>query len=191
MALIATIFTIVGPYVTGGRHGNAIYTPNSGTLDDNFINLGSHQDDCLGRMFDCPGGATFSLWFKAPPQSHVWPVVCEGTSLTIYTKWASNTLGVRVTVKNSTHAHKYNIGLVSLNEWHLIGITYSQSAGYEVYYDGCISSKAPSITMATPSHKDFQLGCFNRANCIKLNYDDLRVWNARKSPQFMWLLWKA
>ena len=190
MALIATIFTIVGPYVTGGSDGNAIYTPNSGTLDDNFINLGSHQDDCLGRMFDCPGGATFSLWFKAPQQVAGWPTMCSGTSFGIYNKWASNKLDLRVRMKNSTHTHSANLGLVSLNEWHLIGITYSQSAGYEVYYDGC-SSKTYITTFAAPSHKDFQLGCFNQANCIKMYFDDLRVWNARKSPQFMWLLWKA
>ena len=180
-----------GPQVTEGRYGNAIYTPNTeGKVDDNVINLGTHENDCFGNVSLCTNGATLSLWIKVALPSHRWPRIIDGSWFAFWLRFKNNEILLSAQGKNGTHVHliKY-FAKVTNNQWHNIGITFSPGNGFEVYFDGCRTIPT-QISDATLIPRSIQLGCQNGVNCAEISYDDLRFWTAKKSPYFMWWLWK-
>ena len=184
---------ISGPYTTQGKHGNAIFTPNIGTLDDNVISLGTHENDCLGNIPLCPNGLTLSLWFKAEPQSHPWPHVFSSTYFTVLFNNGPGVLKLRTLLRNGTHQIWYlDLSIVAPNVWTHFGFTYTANTGINFFQDGCklTRPKNPQIAEMTPVIKDFELGCTDGAHCAKITYDDFRFWTTAKDEQFMWWLSK-
>ena len=172
-----------------GRFGNAVYTPNTGTYDDNVINLGSHLNNCLGRISECPNGSTFSLWFKPLQHPHNWPVLLNSSNYNVALEQTPHGFVPGVRLNNGTHEHHFsNFGKVSQDAWHHFGLTYSRIDGFEVYIDGC-RGKAFLVRPVSPVAKDFELGCRRGANCAKVLYDEFRFWTVKKSQQFVGWLW--
>ena len=185
------IIYISGPYTTPGKYGNAIFTPNTGKYDGNVIDLGRHENDCLGKLSLCPKGLTLSLWFKADPPSHVWPILFSSTHFTIYFELKGH-LRLKALLQNGTHQIKYStLAHIAPIVWTHLGITYIANSGFEFFHNGCKLTKPnPIVLPMTPVLKNFELGCAGGQKCMKVAYDDLRIWSSVKDEQFMWWLSK-
>ena len=176
--------------VATGKHSNAILTPStSGVWNGNIaIKLGTHEHDCLGNITLCPNGATFSLWFHPVLLDKPWGTLFESTSLIARCKQNSDGFQMYFDLNNGSHTFEFNqMPWVAWHKWYHIGITYSKESGYAVHFDGCIPKLANSIAPrnATAS-KNFVFGCVPFAQCVRAYYDDLRFWNVKKSPVFIW-----
>lgn len=196
--IINCFHIVTGPYITSGKIGNAIYTPNVRANDNNTIDLGSHQGDCFGMVWNCPDGATLSLWFKTelPTYSHDLTMLFKSSTMTVIMEEESGSFELRPNLHlNATHhARLRGFPPVTPGEWHHLGITYSLRNGFEVFFDGCKSSDITStVTPKSLTVVDIMLGCQTKQEfryCPVTHYDDLRFWTALKSDRFMWWLWK-
>ena len=168
--------------------------PNDEEDSGIYVDIGQHQNDCLGNIMLCTKGLTLSLWFQGQKQKAKYPVLFISSSIKVHFKQGKNDLDLYITLTNTTHQKAYTSGLpvVTFDEWHLIAITYSTNKDFEVYYDGHkLDNALPTfITTATLSPVNVQFGCSSALDCGKFHYDDFRFWNVRKSPRFMWYLWK-
>ena len=191
ISFLCKIF-FTGPYIVSGKHGNAIFTPNTGTFDDNVIDIGEHQTDCLGKASNCPGGMTFSIWIKLDQQPHQYPTLLDSNNLVIHGYSVVDKFYITNDLRNETHKFEYK-SVLSYNEWHLIAYTYTATAGFQLYMDGCkYPPRRISVFSVAIAPKSVTLGCrVERAYCSAVNFDDIRVWNEKKDEAFMWLLWRA
>ena len=168
-----------------------MFCPNSAQYDSKTIELGDHRQDCLGNMALCPGGFTFSLWFKAADIGVQWSHPFHSTYMLFFVRRLPNGMKPYFTLRNETHHHlvgKTNI--LSFDNWHHVAITYSKNSGYNTYFDGCIAPDVnPKVEDIVLVHRKFEMGCDNGNKCMKIHYDDLRFWTERKSPQFIRWLW--
>ena len=186
-----TIF-ISGPYIVQGKYGNAIFTPNTASLNDKVINLGTHENDCLGKLSLCPKGLTFSLWFKLDPHTDIWRNLFTSTHFTVSLVKVSGVLKLNSFIRNGTHQIKH-VGLTVITPytWSHFGFTYSVNYGSEFFHNGCkLTNPNPVITAKIPDIRNFQFGCYRGEYCTKAAYDDFRFWTAAKDEQFMWWLWQ-
>ena len=184
------LHSISGPYLTTGKYGKAVYTPNTeGHYDDNQINLGTHDNDCFGNVSHCTNGATLSFWIKAHEQMGISPRLLLGSWFFFGFNMKNGELLESATLRNGTHSHFYtHFAKVTYNQWHNIGMTYSPGKGFEVYFDGCKALRTGLATSA-PISTSIELGCtYGGQYCCMVNYDELRFWAATKSPRFMWWL---
>ena len=169
-----------------GKYGSGIHLPNWGTIDDNIISLGNHDNDCLGNVMLCPKGVTMSIWFKAPTQAHVWPWILNSPAFRLFVEILSDgrlkpTFGLDGTL------YDYQGEPLTLNEWHLIVYTY-KDLGFNVYIDGC---KLPIYfrKILAAQQGIYEIGCKLYANCMTLTVDDFRFWGEQKDDHFIWWLW--
>ena len=183
-----TIF-ISGPYIVQGKYGNAIFTPNTGSLNDKVINLGTHENDCLGNLALCPNGVTLSLWFKVD-DPFSWPIMIYSTHFIFAIERTSGGLKLKSHSKSMTHEITYHqLSTIKTNIWTHFALTYTTNSGYEFFQDGCkLTKQNPVIRPMTPVIRNFELGCANGANCMKIAYDDFKFWSTAKDEQFMWWL---
>ena len=185
---------ISGPHITPGKQGNAIFTPNTGTTHGNVIDLGTHENDCLGSLSLCPNGVTLSLWFKID-SVFSWPMLMSSTYFVIgmdEIPGAPGSVKVKSHSLNVTHEITYyELYIVQPNVWTHFALTYNVNSGYEFFQDGCKltkESKNTYIKETAPVIKNFELGCSKGSNCVKFAYDDFKFWSTAKDEQFMWWL---
>ena len=76
-------YKFAGVYITPGKFGQSVYTPNNGLDNDKMITLGTHENSCLGKIPFCPEGVTVSVWFKAEELHTPWQNVITTTSLMV------------------------------------------------------------------------------------------------------------
>ena len=94
---------------------------------------------------------------------------------------------------NATHSQYIgDLPRLSYGDWHHFVITYEANSGFEVFVDGCIPPSRTRITNAENLviANDFEMGCEGGNKCSQISFDDLRFWTAKKSPLFIWRLWK-
>ena len=181
------------PSIEQGKFGNAIFLPNSGSIDDAYISLGRQNSNCLDNMTLCTNGMTLTFWFKAAQQNHDWPNILFSTTFAMYMKRYQGKLELVTHISNGTHRidfHDATTPRVTMRKWHLVAFTYSQSK-FKFYYDGCEVTTEPSIIQKSPIIRDFTLGCKDSGeNCPRNYYDDLRFWSAARGPRFIHWLWQ-
>ena len=187
------MFFFSGPTVSSGRFGNAIFTPNNSTFDDNRILLGSHENDCLENVTLCPDGVTVSLWIYMFEQSHQWPAPVNGPLFFLFA-YAGSPAGspgpyIVVRLYNATHEWRKGRPLI-YDYWIHFAFVYSAKDGFTLYSDGY---RQDPLSPKPKSRKsvNLEMGCLGMKHCTKAKYDDLRVWNEAKDENFIWRLWQS
>ena len=170
--------------------GNALQVPNTGSLDDNKLYLGHHDNDCLGNVTHCPDGLTISFWIYMFQQSYQWPYSLRGTffEFSAYTP-ATNPFHA-ASVYNGTHRWGLGGDRIIYDYWHHYAFVYTAEGGFVIYTDGYRRDQDGPHSEVRPSI-EYEMGCIGSQNCAKAKYDDLRVWNEAKDEDFIWHLWQA
>lgn len=99
------------PYVIPGHLGNGIYLHNFSFENGNFIDFGSHIDQCFDNLQLCSKGLTVALWFRQESQTSSQPYhlpMFDTSTYQIKTVTKDNALYVRV--KYSSYHPQTNIG---------------------------------------------------------------------------------
>ena len=186
------MFFTVGPHLTVGKYGNAIFVPNLGTLDDNYISLGGQTDNCLDNMKLCPSGMTMSFWLKASQQNHNWPQIIFSTAVRMYLKRTSTNLLLQGFFSDEKHIEAFeDAATVTMEKWHLLALSYSEDQ-FQFYFDGCKVETEPRIVPKSSTKEySFTMGCREGyRNCARNHYDEFRFWKTAKSPRFIHWLWQ-
>ena len=180
---------VTGPSISVGKHGNAIFIPTTGGTGNMVINLGTHEHDCFGNIGLCPNGATFSLWFKPLELSTEFGTLFRSSSLVAYMHQTSAGAVVHFNLNNGSHIFNFfNMQRVAWDQWYHVGITYSRTSGFAVYFDRCAPHLPDKIKEYNKTIKNFELGCSTGMTCGRVHLDDLRFWTVKKSTQFIWNL---
>ena len=180
-----------------GKYGYAVFLPNVGYIDDNFITLGDQRSTCLDNRALCPNGMTLSFWFKSSQQNQEYPSILSSTTIGMYMKYRNGNLQLQVSFPNDTHIELYSdatMPMITMETWHLLTFTYSGKKS-KLYYDGCLVKTNPRFIRRGNRFRAFTLGCnkYGEAyfrNCPRNYYDDFRFWKTAKSPRFINWLWQ-
>lgn len=181
-----------GPYIVEGKHGGAIYMPNTGPYDDNYLDLGPHTDQCADNLTICDNGWTLAFWYELDtiPLSN-YPCVVSATFFTVMNEKLAT--GARLYANFLLHKTPTEVSankLLPFNNWYHIAYTYN-GQGVKVYINGCEQEATVTVLPTTAMmgvSKVLQLGCQGTSYCGTWPYDDFYIWYSVKSPWFIWRL---
>ena len=193
MGTFASVHGNPPPYQMGpGKYGRCIHIPNVGPDDGIHINLYDHSNDCFGKVTLCPKGVTFSIWFKAPAQTHDSLCMFSSPMMRIFfNRMLDGQLQPRYILNDTSYLALGNP--VTLDEWHHIGIVYYNTE-WAVYRDGCKESLGTGDTAGAPAGNQvgiIHIGCEGGSNCMNVYVDTIRFYNEMKNGHFMWMMWQC
>ncbi len=106
------------PNLINGIHGNAL----SFNGIDHYVDLGLHDNECMGNPELCPNGFTWAMWLKIEPNN----AVDNKFILSSSDGWGTSTKGVSIRI-NSNDEISFHIVLQANELKHLLQTSLSVS----------------------------------------------------------------
>jgi len=190
--------TLYGSHTLVNGHKNkGIHFSNTGTYDDNYLNIGSFSGQCINDIDKCKNGYTVSFWFNEDDGNHAWPVLASASDWQVwnqdsvkgnapYISWFKND-GYRYVGGGNTY--------LTNEEWHHVAVVARSRTDVSFYVNG-VKDTSSSTTMRqerveTITKKDIEFGCYKRSNCIAAAFDEIKIWEEAKSDDEIMDIYKG
>lgn len=156
--------------------------------NNQYIDLGTHNDECMGNLNECNFGISLFFWLKIHDYEDNMYILSTGLNgIRIY----YNQDYIYITVDNLKESWRISTPKFETDEWHFIELSWHPDAGLSFYIDGKLqdhvhSREIPLQTLreqsqfyiGRPNNLDIQ--GLRRYSYGNMAIDELEIWYARR-----------
>lgn len=165
------------PQLIPGRVGYAVNLNKS----NQYINLGSHLNTCLGNLEKCTNGILLSSWMKfGPYRNNMYYYSTGKGGISMYQREGY----LYVNFLSDSKKWKLQIPNLKQDTWHFVELSWHPQSGLSMYVDNKLvgHSYAISYKDSLPQGKEFLIGRPNHGeskgspSAPNFAIDELEIW---------------